>query len=417
MVLKPFYRPLTLLLCLAAFLFPLASAGNGQAGVGIATGHGGNASAACRQMQIYLNNYYGPVQRVKLNQAAGNIKHMYWYKKAGGVQRLLITYHNNQRQEVRLMWNPDSIRGFGFWCHQGKKCVQVPGLENQDYILNLMAHFNNQPTHLACSTYARGGYPGKVLFNNFNGNGVDINPTKKTVFRLTGRCAITEVQTFHHNRYRGKVPGKIYIKGVNGTPGSWAFKARPGLSSWQNYYLPNANWIVNPSNLTIGPGTYEITVSDRASWSHNAQSGNAGYAIVWGKCQAAPSPSPWVKWRGHHYLVVATKVTWPQAHAQAQKLGGHLVVISDKAENEFVTNLAHAKGAGPIYWLGFTDLGSEGNWRWVNGQKITYTNWSVNEPNNFKGREHCGNVGWRTQYGWDDAPCDEKHGFVVEVDR
>ena len=474
-------------------------------------------ATACRQMLIHLSDYYGPVQRVKLNQVAGDIKQIYWFKQQNA-QRLRIIYRNNQRQEVRLMSNPHSIRGLSFWCQGNQQCPKVPGLENQEFVLNFMAHFNNQPTHLACSTYKRGGYPGKVLFNNFNGNGVQNNPTRKTVFRLNGRCAITEVHTFHHNQYQGRAPGKIFIKGVNGTRGSWAFKARPGLSSWPNYYLPNCNWIVNPPNLTLGPGTYEITVSDPASWSHNRGSGNAGYAIVWGRCSAAPRPtttttlppsttttlpptpgntlppsttttqppipgntlpptttttqppipgntqpptttttpppisgntlpptttttlppipsitlpptptttlppSPattsdsWVSWRGHRYLVVATKVTWHEAHDQAKMMGGHLVVISDKAENEFVTNLAHAKGAGPIYWMGCTDLGSEGNWRWENGQKITYNNWSVNEPNNFQNREHCGNVGWRSKYGWDDAPCSERHGFVVEMD-
>ena len=418
MVRKPFYWSFTLLFFLAAFLCVLAAAGSVQAGVGIATGHGGNASSACREMQIYLNNYSGLVQRVKLNQAAGNIKHMYWYKKAGGVQRLLITYHNNQRQEVRLMWNPDSIRGFSFWCRQGKQCLKVPGLENQDYILNFMAHFNNQPTHLACSTYARGGYPGKVLFNNFNGNGVDINPTKKTVFRLTGRCAITEVQTFHHNRYRGKVPGKIYIKGVNGTPGSWAFNARPGLSSWQNYYLPNANWIVNPANLTIGPGTYEISVSDRASWSHNPKSGNAGFAIVWGKRSAAPPPpDPWASWRGHRYQVITKATDWDTARLEAQKMGGYLACIGDAHENKFVRDLVKKHSNTRTFWIGFSDQGSEGRWWWVNGQPITYTNWAGGEPNNSHGNENCAEVGWHSFYSWNDGACGEKMPYVVEIGR
>ena len=247
-------------------------------------------ATACRQMLIHLSDYYGPVQRVKLNQAAGDIKQIYWFKQQNA-QRLRIIYRNNQRQEVRLMSNPHSIRGLSFWCQGNQLCPKVPGLENQDFVLNFQAQFNNQPTHLACSTYKRGGYPGKVLFNNFNGNGVQNNPTRKTVFRLNGRCAITEVHTFHHNQYQGRAPGKIFIRGVNGTRGSWAFKARPGLSSWPTYYLPNCNWIVNPPNLTIGPGTYEITVSDQASWSHNRGSGNAGYAIVWGRCSTAPRPT------------------------------------------------------------------------------------------------------------------------------
>lgn len=405
------------LLWLAAFGLTLAAAGYSQAAV-LGGSVQGAAPASCRQMLIHLFDYNGPVQRVQLSQAPGNIKHMYWYKKSGGVQRLLITYDNQQKQEIRLMWNPDSIRGFSFWCHQGKQCPQVPGLEDQEYVLNFQAQFKNQPTNLSCSTYARGGFPGKVLFNNFNGNGVQSNPPQKTLFRLSGRCAITEIITFHHNQYRGKRPGKIYLRGVNGTQGSWTLEAKPGLNSWQTYFLPNANWIAKPANLTIGPGAYEISVSDRASWSHNAQSGKAGFVIVWGKCSAAPPPpDPWVSWRGHRYRVITTPTDWNIARVQAKKLGGYLVCISDADENKFVRDLVKKHSNTRTFWIGLSDQGSEGRWWWVNGQPVKYTNWAAREPNNSDGKENCAEVGWHSFYSWNDGPCEEKLPYVVEIDR
>jgi len=141
------------------------------------------------------------------------------------------------------------------------------------------------------------------------------------------------------------------------------------------------------------------------------------YKICLSKTGTTPPAQPWVKWRGHHYLVVTEKMTWNQAVAYAKKLGGHLVTIFDKAENDFVTDLAKSKGVGRTYYIGFTDLGSEGKWRWVTGQKITYTNWSGGEPNNHDGIEHCCEVGWHSKYGWNDSPCDQNLSFVVEVDR
>ena len=39
-------------------------------------------------------------------------------------------------------------------------------------------------------------------------------------------------------------------------------------------------------------------------------------------------------------------------------------------------------------WLGFTDEASEGNYVWVNGDPITYTNWNSGEPNNSNNQEH-----------------------------
>jgi len=154
--------------------------------------------------------------------------------------------------------------------------------------------------------------------------------------------------------------------------------------------------------------TGKVVFSDKATNS---------YRICLNRRAASLPAGSWVKWRNHHYLVVTEKMTWNQAVAYAKKLGGHLVTISDQAENNFVTDLAKSKGVGRTYYIGFTDLGSEGKWRWVTGQKITYTNWSGGEPNNHDGIEHCCEVGWHSKYGWNDSPCDQNLSFVVEVDR
>ena len=132
---------------------------------------------------------------------------------------------------------------------------------------------------------------------------------------------------------------------------------------------------------------------------------------------ASPPAGPWVTWRGHRYQVITKVTDWNTARKEAQKLGGYLVCINDADENKFVRDLVKKHSNTRTYWIGFSDQGSEGRWWWVNGQPVKYTNWSGGEPNNSGGKEHCGEVGWHSFYGWNDGPCGEKMPYVVEADR
>ncbi|NCR66249.1 MAG: hypothetical protein GPJ34_06510, partial [Microcystis aeruginosa LL11-07] len=85
-----------------------------------------------------------------------------------------------------------------------------------------------------------------------------------------------------------------------------------------------------------------------------------------------------------YYLTTPT--TWTDAQAQAQAMGGNLVTINDAAENQFLVN---AFGSNESFWIGFTDAVQEGDWKWINGEPVTYVNWSLGEPNN-NGNEDYG---------------------------
>lgn len=145
--------------------------------------------------------------------------------------------------------------------------------------------------------------------------------------------------------------------------------------------------------------------------------------ITWVKCQTErykrtnPQVQQGVNWGNHRYLVVNQAMTWSQADKYARQNGGHLVTISNQAENEFVTNLARNSGVKRTYWIGFTDLGQEGYWRWTSQERVTYSNWHNGEPNNDENIEHCAEVGWHSKYSWNDSPCNDKKFFVIEWDR
>ena len=85
---------------------------------------------------------------------------------------------------------------------------------------------------------------------------------------------------------------------------------------------------------------------------------------------------------GHRYLLSQAD-TWLGAQAQAQALGGNLVAINDAAEQTWLLNTF---GTSYPYWIGLTDSpiygATEGSFKWVDGEPVTYTNWSLGTPNN-----------------------------------
>ena len=82
---------------------------------------------------------------------------------------------------------------------------------------------------------------------------------------------------------------------------------------------------------------------------------------------------------GHEYTVVDAG-TWAACDAAAERLRGHLVAINDAAEQAW---LVDQYGPTTRHWIGLTDAGSEGQWRWVTGEPLSYTNWAEAEPNNY----------------------------------
>ena len=82
---------------------------------------------------------------------------------------------------------------------------------------------------------------------------------------------------------------------------------------------------------------------------------------------------------GHQYFLTTTD-TWTGAQALAVAAGGNLVTINDAEEQAW---LISTFGSNLPFWIGLNDIEVEGQFKWVSGQRITYTNWLPSEPDNF----------------------------------
>ncbi|WP_199248851.1 SBBP repeat-containing protein [[Phormidium] sp. ETS-05] len=100
---------------------------------------------------------------------------------------------------------------------------------------------------------------------------------------------------------------------------------------------------------------------------------------------------------GHQYIL-SEPDTWLGAQNQAEALGGNLVAINDAAENQWLVDTFGRQNL----WIGLTDSEiygkQEGNFQWVNGESVAYTNWAPGEPNgqNINGVDFA--------HFWQDSP-------------
>ncbi len=129
----------------------------------------------------------------------------------------------------------------------------------------------------------------------------------------------------------------------------------------------------------------------------------------------AKPPSDAVTFAGHKYKFFRQQMTWKEAKVVCTALGGHLVIINFKGEDDFVARLIGDAGAVDS-WLGITDEAQEGAWRSVDGEKLYYTHWATDQPNNKNGEEHFGLISNRkfpgsAPLGW--TWCDQPNRSTV----
>ena len=125
-----------------------------------------------------------------------------------------------------------------------------------------------------------------------------------------------------------------------------------------------------------------------------------------------PCPLGWVRFNGYCYLVNSSVKTWQNAQMYCKGLGGNLVKINSKEENEFVLNLVNKLAPSlKQIWIGLEWDSRLNSFVWYDHSVPTFTKWSPNEPNG-NGLEPCSNM-WTGHEGsstrasgdWNDLTC------------
>ncbi len=118
-------------------------------------------------------------------------------------------------------------------------------------------------------------------------------------------------------------------------------------------------------------------------------------AVLLGVCSYVPAeakmkiPKNALLYNGHYYYYYEGTMSWEEAEAECEKLGGHLVVFSDKDEEDAIWNYIVDKGSPA--WIGLYNAGvidkiygtCDDKWKTVTGEKIKYTNWAEGQPDHM----------------------------------
>ncbi|MBR1833175.1 MAG: zinc-ribbon domain-containing protein, partial [Ruminiclostridium sp.] len=118
---------------------------------------------------------------------------------------------------------------------------------------------------------------------------------------------------------------------------------------------------------------------------------------------------------GHRYEYYPNAdISWTQARAMCQSMGGHLVTITSAEEQAFIESTF----PGTTGWIG--GYGDNNGWSWVTGEPFGgYTHWKSGEPNDQGGVEWCGHL-W-SDMTWNDLDNEDmsgyQTGFYIEYDE
>lgn len=82
----------------------------------------------------------------------------------------------------------------------------------------------------------------------------------------------------------------------------------------------------------------------------------------------------------------ASQANWYRASQYCRYHGMHLASIASQEENDRLEKHIKDFGLGhEHFWTSGTDQAEEGTFFWMaNGRPITFENWNVGEPNNFR---------------------------------
>nr|XP_042701943.1 C-type lectin domain family 4 member F-like [Chrysemys picta bellii] len=121
-------------------------------------------------------------------------------------------------------------------------------------------------------------------------------------------------------------------------------------------------------------------------------------------------PRGWRFYGGNFYYFSQEKKSWDEAERLCVSQDSHLTSVSSQAEQEFLSNETQGKGR----WIGLTNRGTEGSWRWVDGTEYRADAsrgfWAPNVPNNYD----CVHTEPSKRNLWNDNKCTRHFRWICK---
>ncbi|KAM8880128.1 uncharacterized protein AB9W97_015112 [Spinachia spinachia] len=129
---------------------------------------------------------------------------------------------------------------------------------------------------------------------------------------------------------------------------------------------------------------------------------------------ARKCPSGWTSFQNSCYFTSSGKSNWAVGREYCKSKGADLAIIKSQDEMLYVDSLYTSE---KDVWIGLTDKGIEGEWKWVDGTPLTTTFWGKDQPNTVDGRNQDCVKFWHRTDGtgsWNDENCNIKRQFICE---
>lgn len=107
-----------------------------------------------------------------------------------------------------------------------------------------------------------------------------------------------------------------------------------------------------------------------------------------------------------------SRLSWKHARAKCKEDGGDLVVIYDKAMNDFVIDQFAMEKRNLVFYIGLKKKNARSKWKWLdNPEEVNYTNWEPGQPAEVY--KLC--VGFAQKSAWGATDCIIPRQFVCET--
>jgi formylglycine-generating enzyme required for sulfatase activity len=132
---------------------------------------------------------------------------------------------------------------------------------------------------------------------------------------------------------------------------------------------------------------------------------------------SSTTPGDVLFFSGHRYELVMEALTWDEAKAKAETMGGHLATLTSKEENEWILkNVKRTWSDNAHFWIGGSQnpKNKNGKWTWVTGEPMDMNLWGGQGPDGSGGA-----LAVYYPYGppcWDDVKDSAIYFFLVEWD-
>lgn len=122
----------------------------------------------------------------------------------------------------------------------------------------------------------------------------------------------------------------------------------------------------------------------------------------------------WKKFQYSCYFPSTVKKTWALSRLDCVNKGADLAIINSREEMNFINSLY---SSDKEVWIGLTDKGVEGQWKWVDETPLTLAFWGKGQPNSHQGRNQDCVEFWHHATGngdWNDENCSVEQQWICE---